>query len=106
MIKVEEKYLAEIKRILHTQVPELEVRAYGSRVNGSAEKYSDLDLALVGDGSLNWRKIAAIKNAFSESDLPFMVDVVDWHTLKPEFRQLIEQTCEVIQEAGAVYNGI
>ncbi len=99
MIKMEEKYLAEIKRILHAQSPEFEVRAYGSRVNGSAKKYSDLDLALVGDGPLDWRKIAALKNAFSESDLPFMVDVVDWHTLSPEFKEIIAKEYEVIQKS-------
>lgn len=102
MIKIETKYLDEIKRILHTHVPELEVRAYGSRVDGSGKKYSDLDMALVGDSPLDWRRIAALQNAFSESDLPFMVDLVDWQSLKPEFRQLIEQNYEVIQKAGAV----
>jgi len=104
MINIEEKYLAEIKRILGAQVPEFEVRAYGSRVNGSALKYSDLDLALVGDNSIDWRRIAALQNAFSESDLPIMIDVVDWRSLKPEFRKLIEQEYEVIQEAG-INNG-
>ncbi len=98
MINMEEKYLTQIKRILHDKVPELEVRAYGSRVNGSAEKYSDLDLALVGDGPLDWREIAALKDAFSESDLPFMVDIVDWHAISPEFRKIIEQDYELISK--------
>ncbi len=100
MIKIQEKYLAQIKRILNTHVPEFEARAYGSRVNGSAEEYSDLDLAIVGDGPIDWRKIAVLKNAFSESDLPFIVDVVDWHSLSPEFIKIVEQGYEVIQARG------
>lgn len=27
---------------------------------------------------------------FSESDLPFRVDVPDWHTINPEFKRIIE----------------
>ncbi len=103
MIKIQAKYLAEIKRILFTHVPGFEVRAYGSRVNGSAEEYSDLDLAIVGDGPIDWRKIAALKNAFSETDLPFIVDVVDWHALSSGFSKIVGQEYEVIQKSDYSY---
>ncbi len=97
MIEVEPKCLAEILRLLRSHVPECEVRAFGSRVNGCGKKYSDLDLAVVGDGPLDWRRIEALKNAFSESDLPFLVDVLDWHAISPEFQQVIEKEYEVVQ---------
>ena len=102
MIKLEEKYLEEIKRILSAQVPECAVWAYGSRVNGSAQEYSDIDLVVMGDGPIGWRKIEALKNAFSESNLPFMVDVLDWHAMSPEFRQVIEKQYEVVQQGKVV----
>ncbi len=104
MINLEKKYLNEIKRILRLHAPEFEVRAYGSRVNGSAEKYSDLDLALVVDSLIDWRKIITLKNAFSESNLPIIIDIVDWHSLKPAFKKLIAQEYEVIQEAAKQSN--
>jgi type I restriction enzyme S subunit len=56
MIDIEEKYLVEIQRILSEQAPDCEVRAFGSRIEGNAEKYSDLDVVLVGSEKLNWQK--------------------------------------------------
>lgn len=98
MIDIEEKYLAEIRRILSEQAPDCEVRAFGSRIEGNAEKYSDLDLVLVGNEKLNWRKIESLKDAFTVSDLPIIVDVIDWHTLSDEFKAVIEKSYEIIQK--------
>ena len=44
-----------IKRILVEYVGDCEVRAFGSRGNGEASKYSDLDLAVVGPDRLKRR---------------------------------------------------
>ena len=44
MIDIEEKYLSEIRRILTELVPDCEVRLFGSRIEGKAEKFSDLDI--------------------------------------------------------------
>jgi predicted nucleotidyltransferase len=98
MIDIEEKYLAEILRILDEQVPGCEVRAFGSRVDGHTGKYSDLDLAIVGKDKLDWRRIEALKDAFAGSDLPIIVDVIDWHAISNEFRAVIEQKYVVIRE--------
>ena len=99
MIKLEKKYLDEIQVILRKHVPGCEVRAFGSRIDGSARKYSDLDLAVVGEGPLSFETMDNIKEAFSESDLPIIVDVLDWHVVSEEFRLLIEKKYEVIQKA-------
>ena len=77
MIDLEEKYLVEIKRILAENMPDCEVRAFGSRVEGKAKKFSDLDLALVGSEKIDWRKIESLKDAFSSSDIPIIVDLID-----------------------------
>ncbi|MBF0524583.1 MAG: nucleotidyltransferase domain-containing protein [Deltaproteobacteria bacterium] len=97
MIDLDEAYLTEIKNILSIHVPECRVWAFGSRVNGQAREYSDLDLVLVGDGPLDWRRIEAVKDAFSESELPFMVDVLDWQAISPGFRLVIEQKYELVK---------
>ena len=98
MIDIEEQYLAEIQRILNEQAPDCEVRAFGSRIEGDANKYSDLDLVLVSNEKLDWRKIESLKDTFAASDLPIIVDVIDWHTISDEFRAVIEKSYEVIQE--------
>lgn len=77
--------------ILKKFVPDCEVRAFGSRVQGTHKKYSDLDLALISDKSIPIRTMALLKEAFSESDLPFKVDLVDWAMISEEFRKVIEE---------------
>ena len=66
-----------IKRILARYVPEYEVRAFGSRVQKTAVRSSDLDLVIMTDKPLTKLRMADLKDAFSESDLPFKVDLVD-----------------------------
>lgn len=96
MIDLEPRHLDEVRRILAERAPEYTAYAFGSRVTGKAAKYADLDIVLVAESRLDWRKIARIKDAFSESDLPIVVDVVDWHALPEGFRDEIEGHRELI----------
>ena len=98
MIDVEEKYLAEIRRILKEHVSDCEVRVFGSRTEGTARDFSDLDLVLVGNEKLNWRRTELLKDAFASSNIPMTVDVIDWHAISDEFREIIENNFEIIQE--------
>jgi predicted nucleotidyltransferase len=97
MIDLDEKYLDEIRWILTGKVPDCEVRAFGSRLEGKVKKFSDLDLVLVGGEKLNWRRIESLKDVFSSSDIPIIVDVIDWHAISDEFRAIIENNYEIIQ---------
>jgi predicted nucleotidyltransferase len=98
MIDLEKKYMNEVKRILRKHVSDCEVRVYGSRVNGIAEKHSDLDLVVVGKTRIGWSKIEDLKEAFAESNLPITVDVLDWHAVSDSFRSVIEERYEIIQK--------
>ena len=81
MIDLSPNHLATVKAILAEHVPECEVRAFGSRATWTAKDYSDLDLAVVGEGTLDWETLGRLKEAFKESDLPMRVDVLDWHAI-------------------------
>jgi uncharacterized protein len=98
MLDLTPDQLAEVRQILQLQIPERTVRVFGSRVNGTAKPFSDLDLVVMGDAPLEFRQLAALKDAFAESNLPFRVDVVDWATTSAEFRAIIEERFEVIGE--------
>jgi predicted nucleotidyltransferase len=100
MIKVTDEQYKIIIDILKEFVPHCEVRAFGSRYKGTPKDYSDLDLAVVGEEKLEWHVIADLKDAFEESDLPFRVDVLDWHSTSPEFRKVIEKGYEVMYQAS------
>ena len=82
--------LETVRRILREHAPELEVRAFGSRVSWTARETSDLDLALMTNEPLDAARMAALRSAFTDSRLPFRVDVVDWAGASDSFRKVIE----------------
>jgi predicted nucleotidyltransferase len=91
--------LAFSKRgLLERHVPGRELWAFGSRVNGTAKPYSDLDLVILGSEPLSLSTLADLADGFSESDLPFKVDLVDWATTGERFRKMIEGGRVVLQE--------
>jgi len=79
----------QVSSILQRFLPENEVWAFGSRVNGNAKPYSDLDLAIISKQPIPLPLLAEVAEAFSESDLPWKVDLVDWATTSEQFRQVI-----------------
>lgn len=83
------EHLAIVREILAQCVPECTAWAFGSRTTGRAVKYSDLDLAIQCPSALTLARSAELGDAFSESLLPMMVDVVDWNAISEEFRQAI-----------------
>lgn len=96
MIDLTPEQLTIVRRILSDTAVGYEVWAFGSRVNGRAVKNSDLDLAVVSKEKIEWRRIERIKDAFSASDLPFMVDVVDFSSLDEGLAKMITATHEVL----------
>jgi len=89
-----------VQDILHRHAPGYEVWAFGSRARGQAKRYSDLDLAVVGAEPLPLSVRTALNEAFSESDLPWRVDVVDWTTTSPSFQAIIARDRVLLQSAG------
>jgi type I restriction enzyme S subunit len=89
-----------VRDILRRHVPDHEVWAFGSRTGGRAKPYSDLDLAVIGDRPLPLEVSAALAEDFSESDLPWKVDIVDWATTGESFRKIIRDSRVVVQRAS------
>jgi type I restriction enzyme S subunit len=83
--------------ILQKHVPQYPVWAFGSRAKWTAKPFSDLDLAIITTQALDWTVSAELTDDFSESDLPFKVDVVDWATTSAAFRSIIEADKVVVQ---------
>lgn len=97
MIDLAPRHLAIVQDILRHYLPDREVRVFGSRVTGKVKPYSDLDLAVMGDTPLTLTQLADLTEAFDESDLPWKVDVVDWATTSPSFREIVARHSEVLQ---------
>jgi predicted nucleotidyltransferase len=90
-LDISSEHLAIVQQILRQLVPSCEVWAFGSRVKGAAKAFSDLDLVIMSQQPLSLALMASLHDAFSESDLPWKVDIVDWSTTSPEFRSVIDQ---------------
>jgi len=86
-----------IRTILNEHSPGCKVIAYGSKVNGSSTKFSDLDIAVF---KADIGQIADIKEAFDESDLPFSVDVMHWEKIPEDFQRNILENFFVLQKDG------
>ena len=89
-----------LQKILERHVPNREVRAFGSRVTGTARKQSDLDLCIMEDASLPLDELAKLQEAFDDSDLPFQVDIVDWASTSTSFRRIIRAQWVVVRTPG------
>jgi type I restriction enzyme S subunit len=101
MIQISNAELAMVLDIIRRLAPECTALVFGSRQNGNAKKHSDLDIALEGAAVLGWRRVAAVKYAFEESDIPFRVDVLDYRAVEPWFREVIDSSNEVIYRPHA-----
>ncbi len=89
-----------LEALLHKHLPEVEVWAYGSRVNGRSHDGSDLDLVLRGPG-LNKIPIDSLvdfEEAVRESTIPFLVEARDWARLPERFHHEIERDHVVLNE--------
>lgn len=92
MLDLSAEDLGLVWRVLDANAPGVKVLAFGSRAQGNAKRYSDLDLALDAGTPLDWSMLGSLKAAFSESDLPIKVDVVDLNDVGGRFRELVLRT--------------
>jgi len=96
MLDLPRQQLERVCAILRKHVPAIEVRVFGSRLRGTAAPHSDLDLVLKGDGPVPLEDLGKMREDFEKSDVPFRVDLVDWHRIADSFRKVIEVESEPI----------
>ena len=96
--------LRTVVEILREHLPTRKIVAFGSRVTGRAKRFSDLDLAILGDDPVPSSVLAALADEFDESTLPFKVDLVDWATTADSFRNVIRRDAVALCDGEAVPN--
>lgn len=94
------RHLGIVRELLKKHLPHADVWAYGSRVHGDCYEASDLDLVVRNpmDPALETPDLWQVQEAFSESDLPIMVQLVDWARIPAAFHAEIEAGYVVVQE--------
>jgi uncharacterized protein len=100
MLDLEKKYIELIKKMLARHVPDKAVWVYGSRIKGTAHAGSDLDLVVMdsSEDTTPQKQLSALRASLSESDLPILVDVLNWSDIPDAFKNEIEAVHEVLQE--------
>ena len=101
-LHLQPRHRQQIEAILRKHLPGVEVWAYGSRVNGQCHEASDLDLALRGPGltPIPADALRELRRAFSDSNIPILVEARDWARLPEGFRREIEQGYVVVLDNG------
>lgn len=79
----------------------VEVLAYGSRVNGNAHDASDLDLVIKAKDNqpLDWDLLMNLNEKIKESNIPFLVELRDWHRLPESFHRQILNKQEILYQS-------
>ena len=98
LLDIRPDHLKIVQEILERIIPDREVWAFGSRVKGTAKGTSDLDLVVIGENPLDFQTVGGLREAFSESNIPYKVDMVDWATIGETFREIIRKDKVVIQK--------
>ena len=92
-------YREQLEILLHQHVPDAEVWAYGSRVNGRSHDGSDLGLVLrsLTLEPLGYEYVELVE-ALEQSNIPILVQAHDWARLPESFHREIERDYVVVQD--------
>ena len=93
-----------LEALLREHLPDVEVWAYGSRVNGLGHAGSDLDLVLRGPGleKIPLDRLWEFEEAVRESTIPFVVEAWDWASLPQRFHREIERRYVAVGRRGGL----
>ena len=93
--------LRVIKETLERFAPAVEsVSVFGSRATGTYKSYSDIDLVLY--GNLDEETIDRLRTCFSESHLPYKVDIAAYNLVKyPPLKEHIDRVAKPLLKIAA-----
>lgn len=98
VLDLPDAYRAQLMGLFRQLLPDAEVWAYGSRVNGTAHSTSDLDLVVRDPVDPQRRRdsLWRLRDAIAESSLPILVDIMDWASIPENFREEIARSHVVL----------
>ena len=83
MLALSPTELADVRRLLAP----FDAVVFGSRATGRSRRFSDLDVCIRSPITLG--TLGGLREAFDESDLPFVVDLSRWEDLAPTFQAVV-----------------
>lgn len=90
---IDPKLQNDIKNIVfrYLDSSDTKVFVFGSRVNGTNRKFSDIDLGLESNNSIPYTLVLDIEDEFENSNIPYSVDVVDFSKVSEKFKAVAKQ---------------
>lgn len=75
--------------LISVLIPEAHIYLFGSRARGTNTKYSDIDLALDAGKVLCRASVDEVKSVLRETNIMYIIDVVDFHAISPLMKEQI-----------------
>lgn len=92
--KDKKSLISIVKRTIQQPV---KLWAFGSRVTGDAHDTSDLDLVLISKNEkINIDDLMNLKDSLKKSNIPIIIQVLDWNRIPTSFHDNILNNYEVI----------
>ena len=77
-----------IEIIISVLGSEISIFLFGSRAEHTNSEFSDIDIGLFAEDTLNYDDILIIKNKLANSNIPYKVDIVDFSTVDKSFKNI------------------
>ncbi len=90
-MSVDSESKRKIIDLLSVLFPDAKIYLFGSRARGEQRKLSDIDLAIDAGQALEPRFIEEARAVLLASDVPYPIDVVDYHSVSKNMRAFIDQ---------------
>lgn len=88
---VKPEHKNKIVGILSVLFPTAKVYLFGSRARGTASQWSDIDIALDVGHKLEHVDVDEAKCMFVESNIPYKIEIVDFHSVSKSMQESIRQ---------------
>ena len=79
--QLDEKIKQKIIAVISALMPDVKIYLFGSRARGTNKPMADIDIALDGGKELSRADVDEIKSMFKESNIMYVIDVVDFYSI-------------------------
>ena len=94
---LEDAWKGLVKETVRRYLPEdYKVFIFGSRTDGTNHDWSDVDVGIMGPEKISFQTLARIKGDFTDSRLPYRVDVVDFAAVTDDFKNAALKSAEYL----------
>src|SRR3989338_5221447 len=86
---LDQNTLSILKSVINKHLDDSKYKAFifGSRTQQTPRKFCDLDVGIMGSTALAASTLLQIKEELSNSDIPYLCDVVDFGAVSNDFRE-------------------